>query len=276
MKKIKLLLLAAFSFTSACAQKLPGVQQVSLRAPSTVRIDGKATEWGDKFQAYNPATELFYTIANDSKKLYLIAQTDNQKVFNNIISGGLRINIQKAGNKADAGAWAVKFPYLEKGKILLFTLHKKGEIPPPKELADHIADSIMIVNNKKLAANIKWIYTNGITGVDSLLSIYNDKGIEGAAAFDAKKTYTYELAIDLKLLGLSAENASKFAYHIMVNAEPNKFSMSQFFGPVTGGTNGDGSPMSQAQMDAVAQSIQKTANDISASTDFWGEYTLAK
>lgn len=276
MRKLQLILLSGLAFANASAQKLPNVQQVSLHAPSTVRIDGKATDWNNKFQAYNPATELFYTIANDSKKLYLIAQTDNQKVFNNIISGGLRINIQKAGNKADAGALAVKFPYLEKGKILLFTLHRKGEIPPPKELADHIADSLMVVNNKKLAANIKWIYTNGITGVDSLLSIYNDKGIEAAGAFDAKKTYTYELAIDLKLLGLSAENTTKFAYHIMVNAEPNKFSMSQFIGAVTGGTNGDGSPMSQAQMDAVSQSIQKTANDISASTDFWGEYTLAK
>ncbi|MGY3213162.1 hypothetical protein [Mucilaginibacter sp. HD30] len=261
---------------SLFAQKLPTLQQTSLRAPANIKIDGKSADWGDQFQAYNPATELFYTIANDSKKLYLVAKTDDQKVFNNIINGGIRINIQKANNKTDAGALAVKYPYLEKGKLVLFTLHKKGEIPPPRELADHIADSVMTANNKRLAANVKWIYTNGLTDVDSILAIYNDNGIEAAGAFDTKKSYTCELAIDLKLLGLSAENASKFAYHIIVNAEPNKFSMGQFFGRTISGTNADGSPMNQAQLDALTESMQKTANDISATTDFWGEYTLAK
>ena len=275
MKKITSLLLSALAL-QVSAQKLPNVQQISLRVPANIKMDGKATEWGDKFQAYNIATELYYTIANDSKKLYLIAKTDDQKVFNNIINGGIRINIQKANNKTDAGALGVKYPYLEKGKLVLFTLHKKGEIPPPKELADHIADSVMTASNKKLATNIKWIYTNGLAGVDSILAIYNEKGIEAAGAFDVKKSYTCELAIDLKLLGLSAENASKFAYHITVNAEPNKFSMGQFFGRTISGTNGDGSPMTQAQLDASTERMQKTANDITATTDFWGEYTLAK
>ena len=59
----------------ANAQKLPNVQQASLRAPENVKVDGKPTEWGDKLQAYNKATDVFYTIANDYNNLYLIIQT---------------------------------------------------------------------------------------------------------------------------------------------------------------------------------------------------------
>ena len=43
MKKTGLLLIAALVFVQANAQKLPQVQQVSLRAPANARADGKPT-----------------------------------------------------------------------------------------------------------------------------------------------------------------------------------------------------------------------------------------
>jgi hypothetical protein len=46
--------------------------------------------------------------------------------------------------------------------------------------------------------------------VDTLLAIYNENGIQAANAVDNKKAYTFELAVDLKLLGLHADNAEKF------------------------------------------------------------------
>ena len=55
MKKILSILFAVITFT-ATAQKLPNVQATSLRAPANIKIDGKATEWNDKFQAYNHST----------------------------------------------------------------------------------------------------------------------------------------------------------------------------------------------------------------------------
>ncbi|HCN82336.1 MAG TPA: hypothetical protein DIT07_01770, partial [Sphingobacteriaceae bacterium] len=56
------------------AQKLPNIQEASLRAPAGIKVDGKATEWNNQFQAYNKATEIFYTISNDDDKLYLAVQ----------------------------------------------------------------------------------------------------------------------------------------------------------------------------------------------------------
>lgn len=50
---------------SAQAQKLPGVQQTALRAPTQIKIDGRTTEWGNQLQAYNKATCIYYTLCND-------------------------------------------------------------------------------------------------------------------------------------------------------------------------------------------------------------------
>jgi len=55
-----------------------------------VRIDGKITEWGN-FQAYNPATEISYTMANDNDKLYLVCSATQPEVIQKIIEGGINI-----------------------------------------------------------------------------------------------------------------------------------------------------------------------------------------
>ena len=51
------------------AQKLPNKQEISFQAPTNIKIDGKASEWNNQFLAYNNATDIYYTIANDDKNL---------------------------------------------------------------------------------------------------------------------------------------------------------------------------------------------------------------
>jgi hypothetical protein len=77
MKKISLSLLATLAFLQANAQKLPQVQQVSLRAPANIRADGKNKEWGTQLQAFNNATGIFYSMANDDENLYLVIYSNN-------------------------------------------------------------------------------------------------------------------------------------------------------------------------------------------------------
>ncbi len=45
--------------TDTSIRKLPNVQQVSLRAPANINIDGKTTEWNNRFQAYNDTTHVY-------------------------------------------------------------------------------------------------------------------------------------------------------------------------------------------------------------------------
>jgi len=73
-KKIIPVILFSIAFLNTHAQTLPKVQEASLRAPDNIKIDGKPTEWNNQFQAYNTATDLFYTIANDDQNLYLVIQ----------------------------------------------------------------------------------------------------------------------------------------------------------------------------------------------------------
>lgn len=269
MRLLQLFLFSAIGILNAHAQKLPNVQEVSLQAPTNIKIDGKAQEWGE-FKAHNSATDIFYTIANDDKKLYLVVYIEAGAVVNRAAVGGIKLTVQKNNSKVPNGAVGVKFPYFEKDKRIVFPVKKRGEINTPAQ-----GDSIMRVYNQRIASNVKWIYTYGMAGTDSLLSVYNDKGIQAAGLFDQSRGYTCEMAIDLALLGISAD-AKQFTYNITINAEPNKMSSAPWIGAFKSGTNADGSNMNETQLAAVNLMFQNSNNIIYATTDFWGEYTLAK
>jgi hypothetical protein len=269
MKQLQLLLLAGLAFTNTYAQKLPSVQQTGLRTPANIKIDGKTTEWGE-FKARNTATDVYYTIANDDKKLYLVIHAEQGTVASRAAVGGIRLLVQTNGSKSMQDAKGIKFPFFEKGFRIVFPVKKIGEVNTPAE-----GDSIMKVYNQRIASNVKWIYTKGIAGVDSVIAVYNDRGIEAAGAFDQNRGYTCEMAIDLALLGLYAENAKPFTYNITINpAGPGKMSMPGF--TLVSGNNADGSKMTDAQFAAFNTDFQNRNNIIYATTDFWGEYTLAK
>ncbi len=264
-----MLLFLTIAFVNANAQKLPSVQPDGVRAPANVKIDGKTEEWGE-FKARNSATDIFYTIANDDKKLYLVIHTEQGTVTSRAAVGGIRLLVQANGSKSMQGAKGVKFPFFEKGFRIVFPVKKIGEVNTPAQ-----GDSIMKVYNQRIASSVKWIYTTGMAGTDSLVSVYNDKGIQAAGAFDQTRGYICEMAIDLALLGITADAASKFSYNITINpAGPGKMSMPGF--TLVSGTNADGSKMNDAQFAAFNTDFQNRNNIIYATTDFWAEYTLAK
>lgn len=76
---------------AANAQKLPDIQKSGLRAPANLRIDGKATEWNNKFQAFNKNIDVFYTISNDDDNLYLAIQAIDIKTIYKIFNGGISL-----------------------------------------------------------------------------------------------------------------------------------------------------------------------------------------
>ena len=119
----------------------------------------------------------------------------------------------------------------------------------------------MKVTNKAMVTKYKTIRTSGIDGVDTLISIYNTDNIRVAERFDNNLYYNYELAIPLKYLGIKADNAAKFAYHIKIN-EVKESGI-------------------ETKRDAQQRIISVRVNLLNSAvgqpaTDFWGEYTLAK
>ena len=286
MKKATILsaVLCMIAF-SVIAQKLPNVQEKSLRAPATIKVDGKPTEWNNQFQAYNKATEIFYNMSNDNNNLYLTVQATDLNFINKIICNGISLTINGTGKMKDQGGMVITFPVLNDDA---FPRGQRGEprsrIPINLDKPDSWpADSFMVVLNKDLTSLAKDIQVTGIKEItSSLISIYNPYGIKAVALFDNKTIFTYELAIPLKYLGLSVQNPEPFVYNIKL--------------PGINPPRGSSFEANAARMQRHAILEPMVLNSVNhqrdtfywtgptverfyaliALTDFWGEYTLAK
>ncbi|MDB5030717.1 hypothetical protein [Mucilaginibacter sp.] len=258
---------------TANAQKLPTVQKVSLRAPTNIKIDGQATEWDNKLQAYNNATDIFYTIANDDENLYLTVRATKPRIIQKIIAVGIGFTINNLARKNDKASEniTVTYPFLEfkTGENIISTVGLKSVniIPGLTDTTAETAfvrkkaDSLIIIANKMFENQSKIIKIKGLIGItDTLISVYNEQSIRVAGLFDNTKAYTLEVAIPLKHLGLSIDNLSKFSYNIKLISrfDANKGIVRTYY---RYGSAGD-----QIDMNA----------DLDSTTDFWGDYTLVK
>ncbi len=258
-----LIILTVISF-AANAQKLPTVQKSSLRAPSNIKIDGKAAEWGDKFQAYNPATDIFYTMANDDRGLYLVVQSGDPKIIQRLTAGGITLTIQKTMNKNETNGVSITYPVSKSSVYFNLSSPRKAV----EDTSTRYLDSVMIAYNNKIDNNYKFIKVTGVTGLDTI-SVYNTDGIKASARFNNKKVFTCEYYIDYKLLNIATDKVQKFAYHLVVNGRKPLAIPSGI-----AAWDANGLPDQQGS-DALKASIEK-ANMSNGPTDFWGEYTLAK
>jgi hypothetical protein len=246
------------SAIAAAQSKLPNVQEGSARAPAGIKIDGKATEWGNSFKAYNKATDIYYTLSNDDDNLYLVVHSADIDVLMKITYKGLILTINPEGKKSDQNAASILYPVFEQ---------QYKNAPGINFDDDQSGQTFSNDGNKKLRDNEKYIKTNGLKGIDTLLSIYNRDGIKAAQAFDTTRAYTYELAIPLKYLKLSTSKPVKFAYHISLRGyESSRTTM----------TENQGHKSMEIWLEPGAgQPRQGHENAIRTTTDFWGEYTLA-
>jgi hypothetical protein len=254
--------IGALATLTATAQKLPNKQTTGLHAPSNIKIDGKDAEWHNQFQAYNNATEVYYTMANDNDNLYFTVQATDPTIINRIMSGGISLTLQKTAKKDDKSAISITYPVIETS--LYFSLRRKKNAV--EDTTAKTADSVMKRNNALIAKNCKWIRVTGLPGVDTLTSIYNLNGIKAAGLFNDKKIYTCEFAIKIGLIKTAMEGGQKINYHVRLNGSKAPVSFS-----IVSSTPGN---------EAVAQQMVDRMNALGAQqaapTDFWGEYTLVK
>jgi len=240
-----------FSIVSSIsyAQKLLNVQQISVRAPATLKIDGKAGEWDGQLQAYNKATDIFYTMANDNENLYLIVQAEKPRIIQKILTVGLT------------------YPLVGRNYLLSILNNAGDKIAyKPRGMRDEVltrTDSTVAIANKTYNANSTTIKVKGVNDLaDTLISVYNEQHIKVAAAFDNKGVFTYELAVPLKFLGLSIADLQKFNYNIKLNSQ--RIEQRGLGYTVT---------FDYSHGDPVSTDLDQ---DLDTTTDFWGEYTLAK
>jgi hypothetical protein len=284
------LLLVSLSL-SVYAQKLPGIQETSVLAPKNIKIDAKLTEWDDTFQAYNKTTEIFYTISNDDKNLYLVIKSTDPINNNKIIAGGINFTINTTGRKKDKEGYVITFPLVDIAAMRnqILSMASTGGAGSNRE-----PDSAAIANMRKKALSmVKEIKLAGFAVADvpdSVVSIYNEYGLKAAIDYDAKGNLTCEMAVPLKYLHLITAGTKELNYNIKLNGlnidaifpGAGAF-MSGGFGGGGGGAGGGfgggggraGGGIPGGAANGIPSSMQQMQSMISP-TDFWGKYTLAK
>ncbi|MFI5452108.1 hypothetical protein ACHMWN_08125 [Pedobacter sp. UC225_61] len=270
MKKVYLSLWMVFLALASFAQKIPDIQVSNMIAPTTIKIDGKISEWNDTFAAENKRTDLFYSIANDDKNLYLVLKSSSTASTNKIMIGGITFLINPEGKKKEKDAITITYPLVVRanrgqGGRGGQGQNRQGGFQNRSQLSTQQRDSIALALHKTQLATVKEIKISGFkTITNSLISIYNEHGIKAVASFDQKGIYNCEFAIPLNLLGLSVNDTKEFAYQIKVNGLSN-----MNFGGNGAGFGGRGGGFGGGNNASSGQ-------DLMSATDFWGKYSLAK
>ena len=215
---------------AVCAQKLPNKQEVSVYAPAGIKTDGKATEWNDTFQAYNRATEVSYTLANDADNLYLVCQATEADVIQKIVLGGITLTVSAIDKNSTISPVTVTYPIVPWTSVQI-----NYDLKPPAPLKD---DAVSIIN-KKINGQLKQIKVGGVKEfAEGTVPVYNDVGIITAQNVTKEKVYTSELTFPLKYIRQLINNNGTFNYGITVNGMDHSVK-------VVGGTNGFGAPTEQ-------------------------------
>lgn len=259
-RSIGLLITVLTITTVAFAQKLPEKQLTGVWAPANVKVDGKVNEWDGGFKAFNSATGIYYTMANDDKFLYLAIKAKDSDVINRIVDGGITLSVKEAQSKDDA-EFSVTYPVTK--EELVFRLRSaKGETPNNDQKT---IDTLMQIYNKRLDLNCKSIALKTKNGADTL-SVFNDNGIKASGYFDSNKNYNLEIAIALNSPGIPQLNG-KIAYHLIVNGAIRWGKVEAIIPPTA----------TPEQVAAIERSMALTQEHITkmmAPTDFRAEYVF--
>ena len=264
---------AMLSAFPALAQQNADIS-AGVKAPATVKVDGKLTEWGN-LPAYNKSTTLRYTLANDAKNLYLAVTCTDDANINKLLGGGLTFTINTDGKKKEKDAVVIEYPMAGRGGIRGFRPggNRGGQGATAPDTA------AIVAARKQSAAAAKELSVTGIKDItDTLVSIYNTYGIKTGISFDTKGSMFYELAIPLNLLNLNADKSTELAYNLKLNGIQfggnNRDQAGQ--GGAGGNRQGGGGGFGGGNGGGGNFGGGGAFMEMMTPTDFWGKYKLAK
>ena len=293
--------------------KLKDVQAASVWAPTGTKTDAKLSEWNDSFQAFNKSTKLYYTVANDAKFVYLVIKSTDATATNKIMMGGITLTVNTEGKKKTESAYSITYPVVARpsfgqrgaggmmgggpggaggGAANMRSMQTMMEGGKP--------DSAVIAMRRQSLVAAKEIKVSGFKDIpDSLISLYNEYSLKAAANYDNDGNFLYEMAIPIKLMGLSPESTQELAYNVKLNGltipnfnrgddmaggpggapGPGAGGAPGGFGGPGGGAPGGGIRMNGGFAGSGGGGPRGGGvnfQEMISPTDFWGKYTLAK
>jgi hypothetical protein len=277
---------AVLSLT-ANAQKVNELQEVSILAPHTIKIDGKNFEWKDADFSVNKRTSISYIMSNDDKNLYLVIKSTDVPNNSKIMAGGITLSVNADGKKKEKESITLTYPVIHRtgrgpgggGMRRIGGFGGGGAQPSAKE-----RDSMMAAMQKTQLAQAKEIKIKGFKNTtDTLISIYNEYSIKAFANIDKDNAFFYELQIPLDALGISKDVPKEFAYNIKLNGLQLPGLDGGFGGGGGGGGRGAGGggfggggrgPGGGGGRGPGGGNFDFQA--MISPTDFWGKYTIKK
>jgi len=210
MKQVLSIIFLSALALATRAQKLPSVQTSSVIAPNNIKIDGSPMEWTGGFQAYNGATEIYYTIANDNECLYLVVQATDDGIIQKIVAGGITLTLRSADKKSTVMPATISYPIVP----AVYSQGVSYKLRTNKILSAAQLQAL----NTQISGHIKEIPITGARGIaDSSVSVYNDLGIKAAGLIDKQKIYTCEIALPLKYIQQVFDASGSCRYRLQVN-----------------------------------------------------------
>lgn len=296
---LNVMLLSGFSF-AANAQKVTELQEVSIQAPHTVKIDGKNFEWNASDFSANKRTNISYLLSNDDKNLYLVIKSTDAFNNNKILAGGITFSVNPDGKKKEKESITLTYPIIHRTgmrggpgggrgqfRAMGMAMGAGGGQPNTKQ-----RDSMMAAMQKTQLVQAKEIKIRGFKNTtDTLLSIYNEYGVKAFANIEKDNSFFYEVAIPLEALGLSTAAPKEFAYNIKINGL--QFNGFDGGGGGRGGFEGGGGGGGTVVFSGGGGGGGRGGfggggrggfgggggfnfQELVSPTDFWGKYTLSK
>lgn len=277
MKKTFLILLL-FVASNLKAQKLPDIQIVNPPVPKSIKIDGKDLEWNNSYGAENKRTDLFYSLSNDDKNLYLVLKSTTASAVNKIMVGGITFMINPEGKKREKNAIGITYPLISRNSAAQRNrqgqnrqINGQGGFQNGTAQTNIQKDSVLSAMRKAQLSAVKEIKVFGFKNItDSLISIYNEFGIKAVATIDKDGLYFCEFAIPLNLIQ-TVDELSSFAYQIKVNGLSTVVQENSF----QRNSNGFAAGGNGRSFNPSNNSINAN-QDLTAPVNFWGKYTFIK
>lgn len=260
------------------AQKVTELQEVSITAPHTIKVDGKNHEWAGTTFSQNKRTSISYVLSNDDKNLYLVVKSTDAGNNAKILAGGITLSVNPDGKKKEKESISLTYPIINRpaiqgggGRRQMSVVMGAGMRGMGGGQTAKQRDSARTAMFKTQLSQVKEIKIKGFKKTtDTLISIYNVSGIKAFASIDNDNAYFYELAIPLEELGLSVASPAEFAYNIKLNG----LQIPGFDGGGGGGGRGGFGGGGGGGFGGGGGGIDFQA--MISPTDFWGKYTLAK
>ena len=241
-------------------------QQLSAKAPSTIKVDGKNMEWSEKGFISNKAVALSYAMANDNEYLYFTITAIDPLTIKKIIAGGITLTLAPEKKLKTDKNIAITYPYFEKDNFPSIRLRDRPLISEKSNVKSAQVDSFLKVIDKKLVDSAKNIKVLGVPKMDTILSIYNSEGIKAASHFDKNFSFIYELSFPMKFVQYVESSMNIFFFNIRLNGSDK--SEGSVIEDIPGGT--------RIRSTYTKAPSYNEMMYILSPTDCWGQYKIFK